>query len=173
MWYSFDSWHSLCGISLPLMPGILLKLWSTYGLYKSPIEIRGIVWMTNNNTSLGPLSPLVCWGGDIGMCKHTRCAGRECLAVAKAPRTYCNGGSCISAVWWIWIMDVVCKATWKQLSVGHYNSILMGHAIKLILNKRFKQTIIGMDIRYSKYIVPKIQTIPCKMDLSRVQDNLL
>jgi len=49
----------------------------------------------------------------------------------------------------------------------------MGHAIKLILNKRFKQTIIGMDIRYSKYIVPKIQTIPCKMDLSRVQDNLL
>ena len=26
----------------------------------------------------------------------------------------------------------------------------MGHAIKLILNKRFKQTIIGMNIRYSK-----------------------
>ena len=35
-----------------------------------------------------------------------------------------------------------------NLVLVNYNSILVGHAINLILNKRLDQRTIGMDIRY-------------------------
>jgi hypothetical protein len=121
------------------------QMWSTYEQFINPLQ----------SYLLGSLMPIGMLGVVIWVCaKHTRCADGKCLATAKVPRTYCNGGSCISAAWWIWINDAVCKAAWKQLSYGKLQ-FYFNMSCNLILNKRLNKTIIGMDIRYLIYSTQK------------------
>jgi len=53
MTFSFsDSWHSMCGKYLPLMPGIFLKVvFNIRAMNESPICDLRYYWMTDNDTS--------------------------------------------------------------------------------------------------------------------------
>ena len=148
MTFSFsDSWHSMCGKYLPLMPGIFLKVvFNIRAMNESPICDLRYYWMTDNDTS----------------CRSQKCpwmyvavvilvrAKRYQFADGKylAPRTNCNGGP-YDAVWWVWIYDALCKSACHQLDAGKLQFYFGSSNNKLdSLDERFSLAIMCMNMRY-------------------------
>jgi len=77
MWYYYsiinNSSHSMCGINLPLMSGIILKCNQHTGLWINkliPYEWSKIFYEWRTNILYGSSMPMdVCCGGDIDICE--------------------------------------------------------------------------------------------------------
>ena len=130
------------------------QMWSTYGQFINPLQSYLL-------GSLMPIGMLGWWYGYVKTYLMRRWKMFGCGQIVSC--IYCNGGSCISVAWWIWINDAVCKAAWKRFSSGKLQ-FYFNMSCNMILNKRFNKTIIGMDIRYLIYSTQK-QTVPYKIDL--------
>jgi len=115
----------LCGMNLPLMPGIILKTYWTYGQRSSPLwGTRGITWLTDNqNLKLIPNALDVCYSGsDISMW-NTYWRRWEIHGWRPIIHVLTARGVCLQCD--EFELYVVCKATYCQRDVGFCNSVLV------------------------------------------------